>query len=178
MLTPRMPVPNLSADLVGGGKFELSSDVAQFATLVVFYRGLHCPICVSYLRELERLTPQFAERGVKPIALSTDTQERTETFADKIGADNLRVGYGISLKKAREWGLYISTGRGLTSAGIEEPELFAEPGLFFVKPDGTLYFGNIQTMPFARPDFKPMLGALDFCIKNDYPARGEYTGAL
>jgi hypothetical protein len=28
-------------------------------------------------------------------------------------------------------------------------------------------------MPFARPVFKEMLSAIDFIIKNDYPARGE-----
>jgi hypothetical protein len=33
-------------------------------------------------------------------------------------------------------------------------------------------------MPFVRPKFSEMLQALDFVIKNDYPARGEYTGAV
>ena len=39
------------------------------------------------------------------------------------------VGYGVSIEKARQWGLYVSTSRGMTSAGIEEPALFAEPGI-------------------------------------------------
>ena len=51
----------------------------------------------------------------------------------------MRVGYGLPLKDARAWGLYISTSRGKTSAGIEEPALFSEPGLFLVRPDSTLY---------------------------------------
>ena len=178
MLIPREKVPGLKAELIGGGTFDLSQESPEFATLVVFYRGLHCPICATYLKELERLTPEFAERGVTTIALSTDTEERGQKFANTIKADKLRIGYGVSLEAAKEWGLYLSEGRGPTSIGIEEPKLFAEPGLFFVRSDGTLYFGNTQTMPFARPDFKPMLGALDFCIKNDYPARGEYTGAV
>ena len=33
-------------------------------------------------------------------------------------------------------------------------------------------------MPFGRPHFSEYVGALDFVIANDYPARGEYTGAL
>ena len=33
-------------------------------------------------------------------------------------------------------------------------------------------------MPFARPNFRELVGALDFVIANDYPARGEYTGEL
>nr|NIR90840.1 AhpC/TSA family protein [Gammaproteobacteria bacterium]NIU06316.1 AhpC/TSA family protein [Gammaproteobacteria bacterium]NIV52881.1 AhpC/TSA family protein [Gammaproteobacteria bacterium]NIX87589.1 AhpC/TSA family protein [Gammaproteobacteria bacterium] len=57
--------------------------------------------------------------------------------------------------------------------GIEEPALFSEPALYLVRPDGTLYFGTVQTMPFARPRFADILQALDFVIKNDYPARGE-----
>lgn len=56
--------------------------------------------------------------------------------------------------------------------------LFSEPGLFLVRPDGTLYWGSTQTMPFARPHFDEILGALDFVAKNDYPARGEYLGPL
>ena len=32
--------------------------------LVVFYRGLHCPICAKYLMELERLMPEFQKRDV------------------------------------------------------------------------------------------------------------------
>lgn len=35
------------------------------------------------------------------------------------------------------------------------------------------YFGTVQTMPFARPAFDQILGALDFVIAKNYPARGE-----
>ena len=92
-------------------------------------------------------------------------------------AETLRIAYDLPLAKAREWGLYISTSRGTTSIGIEEPALFAEPGLFMVTPEQNLYYGSVQTMPFVRPHFSELVGALDFTIKNDYPARGAYTGA-
>ena len=63
------------------------------------------------------------------------------------------LAYGLPLDEARAWGLYVSTSRGKTSLGIEEPAMFSEPGLFLVRPDGTLYWGNVSTMPFARPHF-------------------------
>jgi hypothetical protein len=47
-----------------------------------------------------------------------------------------------------------------------------------VRPDITLYYGAVQTMPFARPDFTDLLGAIDFALTKDYPARGEYTGTV
>jgi hypothetical protein len=33
-------------------------------------------------------------------------------------------------------------------------------------------------MPFARPQFQELLGAIDFAIAKNYPARGEYSGAV
>lgn len=178
MLTPRQAVPSLDLPMTTAGRFDLATETSQRGTLICFYRGLHCPICATYLTELERLTPQFAERGFGTIAISTDDAERASAMADKIKASQLRIAYGLSLEKAREWGLYLSEGRGKTSIGIEEPAIFSEPGVFIVKPDQTLYYGSVQTMPFVRPHFADFMGALDFVTANDYPARGEYTQAI
>jgi len=177
-LMPRYPVPALNVALTSGGRFVLGASPGEKFDLLVFYRGLHCPICAKYLLELERLAPEFAARGVQVLALSSDDAERAGKMADKIGANAVQLGYGLSLRSAREWGLYISASRGLTSIGIEEPALFSEPGVFIVRPDGTLYYGAVQTMPFARPPFQDLLGAIDFALAKDYPARGEYTGAV
>ncbi|THK34548.1 AhpC/TSA family protein [Ensifer sp. MPMI2T] len=178
MLVPRMPAPGLTVKTLDHGEFDLASETPSLMSLVCFYRGLHCPVCASYLKDLERMTPSFAERGVSTIAISSDGEERARQMAEKIGAAHLRVGYGLPLSVARLWGLYISASRGKTSIGIEEPALFSEPGVFLVKPDQTVYWLSVQSMPFARPNFTEMVQALDFVIKNDYPARGEYAGEV
>ncbi len=177
-LLPREPVPALDVPLVQGGRFILGANPPELFDLVVFYRGLHCPICTKYLLELERLAPEFASRGVRAIAVSSDDEDRGKKMAEKTKANHLQFAYGLSLASARQWGLYISTSRGKTSIGIEEPSLFSEPGVFLLRPDGTLYYGAVQTMPFARPQFQDLLGAIDFAIAKDYPARGEYTGEV
>lgn len=172
-LLPRQPVPELDLPLVGGGTWRLSAQHPANFTLIVFYRGLHCPICGRYLVDLESKLDAFAERGVAVVTVSSDSAERAAEAKAKWKLERTSVAYGLSLEKAREWGLYLSRGRGKTSAGIDEPPMFSEPGLFLVRPDGTLYFGTVQTMPFARPNFADILQALDFVIKNNYPARGE-----
>lgn len=178
MLVPRTLTPNLTVKTLHHGEFDLASEKPSLMTLVCFYRGLHCPVCGNYLKELERMTPSFEERGASTIAISSDGEDRARQMADKIGAEHLRIGYGLPLNVARQWGLYISSSRGKTSIGIEEPELFSEPGVFLIKPDRTVYWLSVQSMPFARPNFAEMVQALDFVIKNDYPARGEYTGEV
>lgn len=178
MLIPRQAVPALTVQTLAHGAFTLNAPAPERFTLVVFYRGLHCPICAKYLLELGRLLPEFARRGVDVIALSGDDAERAQAMADKLNAPDLKVGYGVPLAAARQWGLYVSASRGKTSIGIEEPALFAEPGVFIVRPDGSLYYGAVQTMPFARPHFDELVAALDFAIDRNYPARGEYIGAV
>jgi len=178
MLTPAQPVPDIKIPTLDHGVFDLTLDAAQRFSLLVFYRGLHCPLCAKYLKELAGLLPELDQRGVKAIAISSDTEDRTREMASKVGSSDLRFGYDLPLGVARQWGLYISKGIGKTSIGIEEPPLFAEPGVFLVRPDQTLYYGAVQTMPFARPSFSDLLLAIDFSISKNYPARGEYTGAL
>lgn len=178
MLMPRQQAPQLEVQTLSSGRFRLAEEAPQRLTLVSFYRGLHCPICANYLKELERLTPAFAERGVTTVAISSDDQSRAQAMAEKVGVSHLRLGYGLPLEVARAWGLYISSGRGKTSIGIEEPALFSEPGVFLIKPDNSIYYLSVQSMPFVRPSFAEMVQALDFVIKNDYPARGEYEGSL
>lgn len=171
-LMPRQPVPDLSLPLAGGGTWSLDSGMGETFALVVVYRGLHCPICKRYLGQLQSLLPEFKKRGVSVVAISTDDQEKAEKARADWGLADLAIAYGLELADARKWGLYISSGRN------QEPKLFAEPGLFLIKPDGTLYFGSVQTMPFARPPLADLPGAIDFVIKNDYPARGEVEKAL
>ncbi len=174
-LLPRQIVPALNVSLVNGGGFDLSLEGPDQFTLLIFYRGLHCPICKTQLKDLETRLPEFEKRGVGVVALSSDTQDRAEKAKAGWGLGDLRLGYGLDLRDARAWGLYISAGRGTTSAGIEEPALFSEPAIYLVRPDGTLYFGSVQTMPFARPHFADILSAIDFVVGKNYPARGEVT---
>ncbi|GAB4283196.1 MAG: peroxiredoxin-like family protein [Candidatus Promineifilaceae bacterium] len=173
MLKPRQPVPDISVPTVDGRTWTLSAQKPAKFTMLVFYRGMHCPICKRTLADLNRKAADFASRGIEIIAISTDISERARQTVQDWELTNVPVGYGMSIEKAREWGLYISTSRGKTSLGIEEPALFSEPGLFLVRPDMTLYGAIYQTMPFARPYFADVLSALDFIDKNDYPARGE-----
>lgn len=173
ILYPRQQVPALEAPLVGGGTFKLADEKPEHFTMVVFYRGLHCPICATYLGDLHNRLDALAEKGVSVIVLSSDNEERATEAKQKWNLPNLRLGYGISLDTARAWGLFISTGRGKTSIGVEEPALFSEPALYLVRPNGELYFGTVQTMPFARPAFGDIVKALDFVIAKDYPGRGE-----
>lgn len=174
MILPRQKTPDLSVNVIDGDRFDIDAVSSPRGVLICVYRGLHCPICATYLKTLDKLTPEFAQRDVETIAISGDGEERAAGMAAQLETRALRIGYDLPLSTARAWGLYLSTSRGKTSIGIEEPQLFPEPGVFLVRPDRSLYYSYIQTMPFVRPDFRELLKALDNVIEKNYPARGEY----
>ncbi len=167
-IKPRTKVPDLDLPTAGGGRFNLGQSHPSALTMLVFYRGLHCPICKTYLRDLDRKLAEFEKLGVAVVAVSTDDRERAEQTRADWDLEHLTIAYGLGIEQARQWGLFISA-----AVKDDEPTLFAEPGLFLIRPDGTLYAASVQTMPFARPQFSEVLAAIGFVIKKDYPARGE-----
>lgn len=173
MVKPRQLVPDFSVNLLNGGTWTLSEQTPENFTMVVVYRGFHCPLCNIYLNKLNKIADDLKAKGVNVLVTSSDTQERAKKAQEDWGLDKLELSYGLSIEDARALGLYVSGGIGVTSTGVEEPELFAEPGLFMIKPDQTLYFSDIQTMPFLRPDLSGLLANLDFILAKGYPARGE-----
>lgn len=172
-LIPRQNVPQLAVKTLGGGDWDISLDKPDQFTMVVFYRGYHCPVCKVYLPELEALQGEFAKRGTTVIAISSDTEERAALCRAEWRIPTLPIGWGLDVEVGRSWGLYVSRSRGKSSSGVQEPAIFTEPGLFLVRPDKTLYAASVVTMPFARPHFKEILQALDFFKQHNYPARGE-----
>lgn len=167
-LKTRQPAPVLDVSTAGGGKWSLAKSKPATFTMVVVYRGLHCPICKTYLGELEAKLPEFEKRGVEVIAVSTDSAERAAKSKTEWGLPKLRVGCEMSIAKAREWGLFISRAQKDI-----EPKEFSEPGLFLVKPDGALFTASISSTPWARPPLDQMLRAIDFFAEKKPLARGE-----
>ncbi|MGP1394432.1 MAG: redoxin domain-containing protein [Inquilinaceae bacterium] len=167
-ILPRTPAPALEVETLDHGSWRLSERTPETFTLVVVYRGLHCPICKSYLKALDGKLKDLAEAGVDTLAVSSDGRDRAETARRDWGLESLTVGYGLSVDAARRWGLFVSN-----AIKDAEPDQFVEPGLFLIDPKGMLFAASIQTMPFARPSFDDVLGAVRYVVKNNYPARGE-----
>jgi peroxiredoxin len=143
--------------------------------MLAFYRGMHCSACGDYLAELQSMHAAFNKQGVTPIAISMDDADRASSAEATWALKDLCVAYALSLQQARDWGLYVSRGTGLSSLGIEEPPMFVEPALFLIRPDRTLYFASVQSMPFGRPCFAEMLSGIEKAVARNSPARGEIT---
>ncbi len=170
-LTPAQTAPTLSLPLSGGGSTDdlaLGSGAEGRFTLVVFFRGLHCPVCRKQLSELQRRLGDLREAGVgRVLAVSMETPERSAELVQEWHLRDLPVAFGLTEASAREWGLFVST-----AIKDGEAPVFNEPGMFVLDADGTVYWSSVSSMPFGRPALDDVLAGLQFAQKQDYPARG------
>ncbi len=165
-LTPGQMAPALSLPLTGGGTWDLAAQKPELLSMVVVYRGYHCPVCKGYLQKLNGLVDAFAAQGVSLVAVSMDSAERAAAAKAEWELSNLPIAYGMTEATAQAWGLWVSS-----SIKEAEAAIFAEPGLFWVLPDGKLYLIDIANMPFARPDLDLLLSKTG-AVKAGYPPRG------
>lgn len=164
--------PQLSLSLTGGGSADdlyLGTGEGGRFTLVVFYRGLHCPVCRRQLKELDERLAELRAVGVgRVVAASMESEERSEQVVARWGLSSLPVAWGLTEQQAREWGLFIST-----AIKEGEPSVFSEPGMFILDSDGTVYWSNVASMPFGRPPLDDIIAGIVYANDHDYPARGS-----
>ncbi|MEO1693950.1 MAG: redoxin domain-containing protein [Pseudomonadota bacterium] len=166
MITPGQPFPELELPMTDGSRTPLIANETPM-TMIDIYRGLHCPRCKDHLGEIAEKHQAFKDAGITVVALSTDPKDRAEQAVSEWGIGALRVGYALSIDDARRIGLAISQ-----SIREGETDQFAEPGVFFIQADGTLYGSIVQTFPFARPKVDDLIEVGQVVRDRNYPPRG------
>jgi peroxiredoxin len=164
---PARPAPALELPLVGGGTFRLADQRPARFTMLVFNRGLHCPVCQAQLRELDRRLDELVGSGIEVVSVSAESEPRATRMRDEWGVRRVPLAYGLSEDQMRQWGLFVSG-----AIKDDEPPVFNEPALFLIRPDGTVYYAAILSMPVGRPRLDDLLGGIEWWTAHDYPARG------
>jgi len=150
-------IPDFEVNLLAGGVWRSRELVAGRFTLLNIYRGKWCHQCARHLKELDLLVPEFASREVAVVAVSADTRQRALEFYEKLGLQNLRVGYEITIDKARQLGVFVSS-----KAKEEEMPLFYEPAHFLIGTNHKVFAAWISSCAFARANPQGILEYVDF----------------
>jgi peroxiredoxin len=165
---PTQVAPDLDLPVAGGGRLRLADHHPEGFTMLVFNRGLHCPVCRAQLAELDRRIDELSERGIELFSVSSESAERAEAMRSDWGIENVPLAYGLEEEQMRAWGLFVSRGRN-----DQEPPIFNEPAVFLLKPDRSVYYEAILSMPAGRPRLDDLLHGIDYWVSTGYPARGD-----
>ena len=168
-IIPGKKVPYLQLDTIDSHTWSTDDHLNKKNSMVVFYRGLHCPVCAVFLKQIDNQLLDYKKANTEVIAVSMDSKDNALKAKSLWSIDNLSIAYGLKEENAREWGLYISK-----SIKEVESDIFCEPGLFIIREDATLYLANTSNMPWARPDVSDLPAKLIFAQENNYPVRGNY----
>ena len=93
MLKTRQAAPEMSFPMTDGGTWTLSERKPESMSMVVAYRGLHCPMCRNYLKELNEQIGAFTARGVEVVAVSSDGKDRAEAAKADWELANIPIAY-------------------------------------------------------------------------------------
>ncbi|MEQ8877195.1 MAG: redoxin domain-containing protein [Phycisphaerales bacterium] len=162
MTTPKLSAgsvfPAIDLPVLSGGTRSLSTPREGYDwQLTIVYRGKHCPLCTTYLKELNDLLPDFAAHGTDVLAVSADSEARAAAHMEEV-APEFDVAHGLTIPQMQQLGLYISG----TQNGRDVEAPFAEPGLFVIDDTGRLQIIDISNVPFARPDLKWIAKGIGF----------------
>lgn len=162
-------LPEMSFSKLGGGTLNVGGADEKW-TLFIVYRGKHCGRCKKYFNILEGMKNAWEEAGFNIVTVSADPEEKAQSDVNEFGW-TFDIGYDLTEEQMRALDLYISD--PLTPD--ETDRRFAEPGIFCIRPDGTIQIAAISNGPAARPDLAELLDGMIFTIENDKPARGMVT---
>ena len=160
------PIEITSFPLLGSDDAMMIGQQKDRWTMLFVYRGKHCPRCKRFLNKLNASLPAWKE-VLDVIVVSSDTQEKAAADKEEFGWD-FDLCYGMTEAQMRSLGLYVSS----PLSDAETTGLFAEPGAFGIRPNGTLMLVDISNGPAARPDLEELLDGMKFNIDNDRPERG------
>lgn len=171
MPTPKPVAGSLLAPMsfpkLGGGTLTVGGTSDQW-TLLIVYRGKHCPRCKKYLNILNEMRNDWANAGFAVAVVSADPLEKAAADQKEFGWA-FDLGYDLSEAQMNTLGLYVSDPLSPT----ETDRRFAEPGTFVIRPDGSLLLVAISNGPSARPELAELLDGMIFTKNNDRPPRGQ-----
>lgn len=145
--------PNFTLETAEGEQFELRNRNESPFTLLLFYRGDFCHICIPYLAQLNQEIDKFESLGCQVIAISSDKREEAIKTKNK---NQLKFPVLVNMSKtlAEDYGLYWN-----------EKDNHGEPGMVLLDNKDQVIYVSIQSGPLGRTQFDDMLMLLKYMTK-------------
>jgi len=118
----------------GSPPVTLTRLVESGSVVIVFHRGLHCPICTLHLLEISEHMADFTRAGVQGVAIGPDTPAEARINLDTVGPLSMPLLSDPGDKTARAFGLESA------SHGLQH-------GTFVVDRSRRIQFAGISDEP-------------------------------
>jgi peroxiredoxin len=90
--------------------------------VIIFHRGLHCPICVVHLQEFSSRISEFKAAGIQVLAIGPDTLDEGRENVQAVGAFPFPLLSDPQDATARAFGLQVPAGYCQDGAFVIDPQ--------------------------------------------------------
>ena len=165
-IQPADVFPDIQFKMMDGSTKQLGGKSSRW-TVLVAYRGDHCPRCKTYIAKLEELAKSYADREVDLYLASMDP----EPVAKRTIEENnwtLPVAHSMSVEDCQRLSLFLTD----HEEGAELSGCYSEPGLYLINPEGLTQVIETSNSPSVRPDLEVVLDGIIGTQDRNLPIRG------
>jgi peroxiredoxin len=144
------PLPEFSLESPSGEVFTREA-LSKKPTLMIFYRGNWCPLCVAQVKEISGLYNQLNEMGVDVCLVSPQPEENTQQLADRFKVP-FKFLVDKNLKAAEAFGIKASGGTpsGMEVLGYDSDTV--RPTVLITDKNGVLVYSDLTDNYRVRPE--------------------------
>src|SRR5210317_659291 len=95
-IIPGKKAPSLNVETISENAWSLDKHLNKSKCMIVFYRGLHCPVCSDFLKQLDDQLLDYKKSNTEVIAISMDSKKKEAKAKTAWGIVNLNIGYGLN----------------------------------------------------------------------------------
>ncbi|MBW2462063.1 MAG: AhpC/TSA family protein [Deltaproteobacteria bacterium] len=151
---PAFDLREVDGTVVSSASFEGRS------TLLMFYRGNWCPLCMAQIKEIAAGYRELADRGVEVVLVSPQSESHTESLAARFDAPfRFLVDRDLAAAKGLKIAAPGGTPMGMQLFGYEWDTVL--PTVVITDADGTILFADQTDNYRHRPEPETFLRVLD-----------------
>ncbi len=140
------------------GEAVNSSAFRQQASLLLFFRGSWCPLCMAQIKEIAASYKALELRGVKVFLVSPQSERQSQKLAKQFDAP-MTFMVDKNLKAAKQLGIMHESGTPVGMKGYDSDTVM--PTAILTDKTGKIIFADLTDNYRVRPEPKTFINILD-----------------
>ncbi|MFT4765124.1 MAG: peroxiredoxin [Oleispira sp.] len=142
------------------GNVITSQEIGAQASLIMFYRGNWCPLCMAQIKEVAGQYQELESRGIKIYMVSPQSEGHTKDLAKRFGVD-MNFLIDEDSKAASKLQIIAENGlpMGLQALGYDSDTVM--PTVIMTNEKGKIIFADLTDNYRVRPEPEDFLKVFD-----------------
>jgi peroxiredoxin len=145
------------------GSCVTSEQISQQASLILFYRGNWCPLCMAQIKEVAAQYRELESRGIKIFMVSPQSEAHTRGLAKRFDVDmHFLIDEGSKVADKLQIVAKNGLPMGLQALGYDSDTVM--PTVVMTNKEGKIIFADLTDNYRVRPEPEDFLRVFDSAL--------------